>query len=71
MLAEPKCFPRRCRWFMGVKTLPNTDIPENAELYQVPYCQAFPNGIPAEIAYGHNDHTEPYPEDGGIRFEKE
>lgn len=33
-------------------------------------CAAFPNGIPAEIWHGENDHSEPYPGDGGIRFER-
>ena len=37
-------------------------------------CYAFPDGIPADIALGDFDHTEPYPDadnpqDNGIRFE--
>lgn len=31
-------------------------------------CVAFPHGIPAEIAAGRFDHTQPYPGDGDIRF---
>lgn len=33
-------------------------------------CKAFPNGIPDEIWQGHNPHTDPYPGDLGIRFER-
>ena len=34
-------------------------------------CEAFPDGIPDEIAYGDNPHTSPFPGDHGIRFEAE
>jgi len=33
-------------------------------------CEAFPNGIPEEIAMGGNPHKRPYPGDNGIQFEK-
>lgn len=33
-------------------------------------CQAFPDGIPNEIAYGDHKHIVPYPGDHGIRYEK-
>ncbi|MBX4215694.1 hypothetical protein KW797_01975 [Candidatus Parcubacteria bacterium] len=32
-------------------------------------CDAFPNGIPFEIANGSNDHAAPFPGDNGIQFE--
>lgn len=32
-------------------------------------CQAFPKGIPDEILLMKHDHHNPYPGDGGIRFE--
>ena len=65
MLAEPKCYTRRCRHFMGVKWF---DIEEETERV---ICRAFPEGIPGEIAYGANPHTEPFPGDNGITFERE
>jgi len=33
-------------------------------------CKAFPIRIPDEIWEGRNNHTEPYPGDFGIRFER-
>jgi len=41
------------------------------ESTEVNYCKAFPDGIPDEIAYGDNKHTEPYPGDNGIQYEEE
>jgi hypothetical protein len=32
-------------------------------------CDAFPKGIPEEIATGEHDHTKPFKGDNGIRFE--
>jgi hypothetical protein len=34
-----------------------------------PNCRAFKNGIPKEIWYGKNKHTQPYPNDHGIQFD--
>lgn len=36
----------------------------------VPVCNAFPDGIPAEIWQGDNNHTKPYPGDHGIQFDQ-
>lgn len=31
-------------------------------------CDAFPDGVPAEIQFGGFDHREPFKGDGGIHF---
>lgn len=63
MIMEPKCWERGCKHFLGVKQ------PDGTEMTEFVYCEAFPEGIPNEIAYGNNLHTEPFPGDNGIRFE--
>jgi len=66
MLAQPNCYKRRCRHYLGVRQ------PDVTELNEFHYCPAFPDGIPDEIAYGDNPHTEPLPGQGNtIVFEEE
>ena len=66
MLAEPKCYTRNCRHFTGVIQ------PDDTEMTETNACDAFPDGIPDEIAYGDNDHSEPLPGQGhDIVFEVE
>ena len=66
-LEEPRCFTRKCIHFIGVKNLIEGDAFSVAN-----FCNAFPNGIPDEIAYGDNLHLEPLKGQGNdIVFEKE
>ena len=65
MIEEPRCSIRQCKHLMGVSQ------PDGTEESEVPFCRAFPTGIPDEIAYGDNLHLKPYPGDGGIQYEKQ
>jgi len=53
MLAQPKCSIRDCKHFSGIKQPDGTE--EGGEFV---YCPAFPDGIPDDIAYGEDKHTE-------------
>jgi len=59
MLAEPTCFTRECKNYIGVKQ------DKDGEMNERNVCKAFPDGIPAEIAYGDNLHAIPLPEQKG------
>lgn len=52
MIAEPKCSERGCIHLTGVIQ------PDGTELSERPCCNAFPLGIPDEIAYGDNKHMK-------------
>jgi hypothetical protein len=54
MLDEPKCFTRKCEHYDGV----DSDGEEDNERH---VCEAFPKGIPDDIAYGDNLHLTPDP----------
>lgn len=49
MLDEPNCYTRKCKHFIGVEG-------GCTEGYEYLVCEAFPDGIPDEIAYGNNKH---------------
>jgi len=49
---EPKCWTRKCKHFTGVIQ------PDGTELSERNACEAFPDGIPDEIAYGDDPHDK-------------
>jgi hypothetical protein len=55
-LYSPSCYTRKCKHYQGV-------VAEDM-LHQYNYCEAFPNGIPYEIAYGDNVHDVPLSDQG-------
>lgn len=64
-ISEPKCSKRNCKHFIGVKPNQNEKLP-------ITICEAFPKGIPDEIAYGDNKHLKPIEnQKNEITFEKE
>lgn len=56
-----------CLYRIGRK--PSTRAEDRAADVRVRTCEAFPKGIPEEIARGDVDHRGPYPGDHGIRYE--
>jgi len=66
-----RCFKRHCIHHLGIRNTPNAPEDELGA-YEVPFCNAFPKGIPDEIAYGDNLHLVPLENQGNdIVFEKE
>jgi hypothetical protein len=61
MLNEPKCYTRGCIHFKGVKN-------DGDETTERVWCDAFPDGIPDDIAYGDDPHTAS--RDGEVTFEQ-
>ena len=72
MLAEPRCFKRRCINFIGPKSTKKRSAMKTTVDGIILSCKAFPDGkgIPREIAYGKNLHLKPVKGDNGILFEK-
>ena len=67
MLAEPRCFTRRCRWYEGVRWLDAT----LGEASETNVCPAFPEGIPDTIAYGDDPHLTVHPLQVGLSVFRE
>jgi hypothetical protein len=56
-----------CKHFLGVRVV-EAEAEDELEGDTVPFCEAFPDGIPDAIAEGF-DHSKPYRGDHGIRYE--
>jgi len=66
MIGESNCSMRKCVYFKGIKWFGEQESSEDN------YCEAFPKGIPSEIAYGDNLHLTKHPDQkNDIVFEKE
>ena len=67
MIDQPQCHMRKCTHFLGVKS-----DPPGPETNERPYCLAFPDGIPTDIAYGDDLHLKPKKDQGNtIAFKKD
>ena len=65
MIIEPNCYKRKCKHYLGVIQ------PDGTELSEVNNCEAYPKGIPFDIAYGKDDHLKVREDqDNEIVFEK-
>lgn len=65
MILAPKCFERKCKYYIGIDQIDGT------ELTEVPICEAYPKGIPDKIAYGDDLHLDlREDQDNNIVFEK-
>lgn len=51
-MIEPNCYRRRCKYFWGIYQ------PDDSEDFETINCEAFPEGIPDDIAYGENKHSK-------------
>jgi len=56
-----------CKHFSGFTEPPNPARVLDAT--QIPTCAAFPDGIPTKITEERFDHRQPFPGDGGVRWE--
>ena len=64
MLSIPKCYERGCKYLIGVKH----DAGEDGARF---VCEAFPDRIPEEIAYGDDPHSEVhYAQDNEVIYER-
>jgi hypothetical protein len=66
MILPPICYERKCKHYLGIAQ------PDGTELSERPVCEAFPDQIPDEIAYGKNKHLTVHPDQANdIVFEKD
>lgn len=52
MILPPNCWDRNCKHYQGIMQ------PNDTEMTEKPYCRAYPEGIPNDIAYGDDKHLE-------------
>ena len=52
MISTPNCYKRRC--IQNLRVIQ----PDGTELTEKPSCDAYPDGIPSDIAYGSDQHLE-------------
>jgi hypothetical protein len=52
MIEIPNCYKRKCKHLRGVRQPDGTGLSERC------VCAAYPNGIPDDIAFGNDLHTE-------------
>ncbi len=64
-IPEAECFSRSCKHYRGARQIG----PRSDQLIRN-VCVAFTEGIPDVIVSGENLHTEFFPGDHGIRYEK-
>jgi len=60
----PKCWKRQCKHWIDLVEMGGE---EDDRIW--PVCRAFPEGIPEEIAYGDDEHLNPFSGDNGIQYE--
>jgi len=66
MIDEPNCSKRNCRHLIGV------DQPNGDESIEVPVCEAYPDGIPDDVAWGKDLHLVVRPDqDNDVVYEEE
>jgi len=66
MITVPACYFRDCKNYIGAVN--NSDPFDESKEFCA--CEAFPDGIPDDIAYGDNLHEKPVEGDHGIQYEK-
>jgi hypothetical protein len=59
--------PSICDACRRLRQRPNPDAVTSVDRY-IPYCEAFPAAIPAEIYLGGFDHRHHHPGDNGVLF---
>lgn len=51
MITTSNCCTRRCTHYLGIDS-------DGVEINERHYCEAYPKGIPSEIAFGQDKHLK-------------